>query len=243
MAVIRGFFEILSDNVLRDNSLIFYALCHLDGILEDSRVRVKYYVDIMNDFKNAVDLIKILVNFITKTDRQPARDIASHILVLLIDASGPKCESDAKHFLAQVTQHFADGINKKNTKDEPFLSLMALSFALFTLVKTNSLAKELTNPLGYKILNEFLETECLQNAQIAYHIVGCLWILSYHDEALTFFQDYSQGIIEKVSKILDFFSWEKIVRIMLMLFDNLKDNSICQEHMSDIDALSLIVKL
>lgn len=35
------------------------------------------------------------------------------------------------------------------------------------------------------------------------------------------------GIIEKVSKILDFFSWEKIVRIMLMLYDNLKNNKVC----------------
>lgn len=51
------------------------------------------------------------------------------------------------------------------------------------------------------------------------------------------------AIIEKVSKILDFFSWEKIVRIMLMLFDNLKHNVVCQEHLSDIDCSSIIDKL
>ena len=70
-----------------------------------------------------------------------------------------------------------------------------------------------------------------------------LWILSYHSFAHEFFEDYTLAIIEKTAKVLDFFSWEKIARIMLMLFDNLKENQICQEHLSDIDALSLIVKL
>jgi hypothetical protein len=128
-------------------------------------------------------------------------------------------------------------------KQELFLSLNALSFALFTLVKTNHLAVELSNELGYKILQEFLEEACLNNAQIAYNIVGCLWILSYHEKSHPFFEDYGKAIIEKVSKILDFFSWEKLVRIMLMLFDNLKENVICQEHLSDIDTLSLVIKL
>ena len=54
-----------------------------------------------------------------------------------------------------------------------------------------------------------------------------LWILSYNDFSQKYFEDYGIGIIEKVSKIMDFFSWEKIARIMLMLFDNLKENSIC----------------
>jgi hypothetical protein len=49
-----------------------------------------------------------------------------------------------------------------------------------------------------------------------------LWILSYHDFTHKYFTDYTLAIIEKVSKILDYFSWEKIARITLMLFDNLK---------------------
>jgi hypothetical protein len=51
-----------------------------------------------------------------------------------------------------------------------------------------------------------------------------LWILSYHEFAHKYFEDYTLAIIEKTSKVLDFFSWEKIARIMLMLFDNLKEN-------------------
>jgi len=67
--------------------------------------------------------------------------------------------------------------------------------------------------------------------------------LSYHDFTVKHFEDYTIAIIEKVSKILDFFNWEKIVRIMLMLFDNLKEIETCQEHLSDIDSLNLIIKL
>lgn len=70
-----------------------------------------------------------------------------------------------------------------------------------------------------------------------------LWILSYHDFTHKYFEDYTLAIIEKVSKILDYFSWEKIARIMLMLFNNLKEITVCQEHLSDIDALNLIIKL
>jgi hypothetical protein len=73
--------------------------------------------------------------------------------------------------------------------------------------------------------------------------VTSLWILSYHEFSHPFFEDYTLALIEKAARILDFFSWEKISRITLMLFDNLKEEAGCQEHLSDIDALSLIIKL
>ena len=41
----------------------------------------------MNDFKSALNLVEILIKFITSTAKElPHRDIASHILVILIDA-------------------------------------------------------------------------------------------------------------------------------------------------------------
>jgi len=51
------------------------------------------------------------------------------------------------------------------------------------------------------------------------------------------------SILEKVVKILDYFSWEKIARGILLLFDNLKEVSGCQDHFSDIDALGQVTKL
>jgi hypothetical protein len=48
-------------------------------------------------------------------------------------------------------------------KDKPILTLNALSFTFVTMVKTNQLAKEFSNALGFKIMNEFLEGPCLEN--------------------------------------------------------------------------------
>mmetsp|Transcript_47691 Transcript_47691/g.34941 ORF Transcript_47691/g.34941 Transcript_47691/m.34941 type:complete len:191 (+) Transcript_47691:783-1355(+) len=50
-------------------------------------------------------------------------------------------------------------------------------------------------------------------------------------------------IIEKVARILDYFNKEKIVRIILLLFDNIKTNELCLETLSDINALNILTKL
>jgi len=51
-------------------------------------------------------------------------------------------------------------------------------------------------------------------------------------------------IIERAVKILDYFNKEKVVRIILLLLDNLKDaSSICHEIMSDINLLGTVIKL
>lgn len=70
-----------------------------------------------------------------------------------------------------------------------------------------------------------------------------LWILSYHKFARQYFEDYTLALVEKVTKIMDFFTWEKIARIVLMLYDNLKEVEVCQDHFSDIDCLNVIIKL
>tara|TARA_B110000285_G_scaffold39084_1_gene42537 strand:+ start:572 stop:1039 length:468 start_codon:yes stop_codon:yes gene_type:complete len=113
-----------------------------------------------------------------------------------------------------------------------------------TILKTNELAKIFCeNRTSFDIIIAYLEGPCLEKPQIGYNVMVILWILSYHEFAHQYFEDYTLAIIEKTSKVLDFFSWEKIARIMLMLYDNLKENPVCQEHLSDIDALSLVVKL
>lgn len=112
-----------------------------------------------------------------------------------------------------------------------------------TLLKTNELAREFSTSQSFKVISDLLEGPCLEQPQIGYNVCVILWVLSYHEFTHKYFEDYTIAIIEKVSKILDFFSWEKIARIMLMLFDNLKEITVCQEHLSDIDALSLIIKL
>jgi len=68
--------------------------------------------------------------------------------------------------------------------------------------------------------------------------------MSYHEFTLKHFEDYSLYIIERAVKILDFFNKEKVVRIVLLLLDNLKTASEgCHEIMSDIGVLNIIIKL
>lgn len=50
-------------------------------------------------------------------------------------------------------------------------------------------------------------------------MIATLWILSYHEFALAPLGDYTLNIIELVSKVLDYFNKEKIVRIVCMFFD------------------------
>ena len=70
-----------------------------------------------------------------------------------------------------------------------------------------------------------------------------LWIVSYHGSAITEFEASQYEIIEKVAKVLDYFNKEKLVRIILHLFLNLKDHEGCLEQMSDINAISIVTKL
>jgi len=70
----------------------------------------------MNDFKQKMDLIKILIEFISKSKEIYHRDIASHILVILIDAEKyEKIEGDAKHFLNQLMTQKEMGFSAKDS--------------------------------------------------------------------------------------------------------------------------------
>ena len=123
------------------------------------------------------------------------------------------------------------------------LSVNAYTFALMTILKTNELARDYSVDQSFKMITDLLDDPCLNNYQVAYNVVCMLWILSYHEFCYKYFEDYTIAIIERVSKIMDFFTKEKNARIMLMLFNNLRELKICQDHLSDIDAISLIVKL
>lgn len=70
-----------------------------------------------------------------------------------------------------------------------------------------------------------------------------LWILSYHHFSVKMFEDPNMDLIEKIQRILDYFTKEKIVRIILLLFDNLLSSQACLEIMSDLNTQDLMVKL
>lgn len=237
-AVLFGFFDIIA-NVKSDPGLVFYCLVQLDGILEDDRGRVEHFVALGKDYKAPQPVIKILNQYIhqnTDEESLPSRDIASHILALMIEhESFADCAQYAREFLHYLIQ--------QNDPSKFTLSVNAYTFALLTILKTNDLAKEYSTKQNFMMLSNLLDTECLGSYQVSYNVLCMLWILSYHDFTQEFFEDYTIAIIEKVAKVMDYHSKEKIARIMLMLFDNLKDNEGCQDHLSEIDVLNLIIKL
>ena len=162
------------------------------------------------------------------------RDLASHILAMLIEAHEYKnCSIEAKQFMNWLVE----------MKQNPTLNINAYTFALMYLLKTNELAKEFVDQGGFELFHRYLNNECLKSNQIAYNVINSLWIISYHPFSLKGFEDYRLEIIERVAKVLDYFSKEKIVRIILLLFDNLKNNEVCLELLADINAVNIITKL
>lgn len=47
-------------------------------------------------------------------------------------------------------------------------------------------------------------------------------------------------MIEKVIKMLDFYNKEKVVRLVLLIFDSLSSSKLALEIMSDLNALEII---
>lgn len=101
-ALLQGFFEIIQ-KVQSDKYLVFYCLVQLDGILEDDREKAVQFISLREDYKNPVDVIKILNQFIHQNEGGETlahRDIASHILALLIEQENyADCKQTADEFL------------------------------------------------------------------------------------------------------------------------------------------------
>ena len=228
------------EKIYSDGDLTYWALCLLNGIIEDARTRVKHLEHIQKTrlAESNKDCIKILYSFIMQQsgkDKIKERDLAAHVLSMLIESYDySKCSENANHFLNYIIEH---------QENENMLSRYAYSHCLMYLLKINELAKIFISKNGFSILKKILTTDCLSNSAVAYNVCCTLWILSYNEFAMDGFTDFKLNIIEHVSKILDFFNKEKIVRIICMLFHNLKDNELCLEHLSMINALNLVIKL
>lgn len=112
------------------------------------------------------------------------------------------------------------------------------------MLKTNELAREFERSGGFEIFSKMLDTDCTEDHQVAYNVVCALWITSFHPFALKRFEDYNLEIIERAVKVLDYFNKEKIVRVVLLLLDNLiQASEACHEIMSDTGVLNTIIKL
>lgn len=166
------------------------------------------------------------------------RDLAAHTLSHLIcEIEAHNCQNVADAWLYYVLD--SQGDNSRSA----MLSARCMTNCLMFLVKSNSLAKKFIEKRGFSHIEQLLKNDCLQNEHIAYNVLCTLWILSYHKESLVHFADFSYNIIELVAKILDFFNKEKIVRVITMLFGNLKNDNECMECLSMVNALNIVMKL
>jgi hypothetical protein len=151
--------------------------------------------------------------------------MAAHTLAMLIEAvEYKKCAIPAKNFMNFLFEQKDVFINmfanpKSKAPKQSMLSKLAFTHCLMYMVKTNELARDFVDRQGFQLLRGFLLDDCVKNGQIAYNVCCTLWILTYHPFAMRGFTDYNLAIIEAVSKILDYFNKEKIVRIILMIFD------------------------
>lgn len=183
-----------------------------------------------------MDLIAILLNFLImkndKEERGPC-DVASKILsMLIVDTGYSKCEQNANDFLNRIYSY-------KNSN----LSAHAYTASMMNLLKINELAISYTEFQGINTLQGILLTDALDDYQIAYNTLCCLWIMSYHPECMKQFEIPENELIENVLKVLDFFNKEKVVRMTLLLLSTLKKSHGCLEIMSDLNTLELIEKL
>lgn len=233
---IKILFEIIN-KVHGDEKLITFALLYIDGMLEENRNRIENFIAIQNSFKakRKKDLIGILLNFlISNNDPKPYnRNTASRVLSMLIEATG----------FEYCQNHAIDFMNFIYSFDATRISANAYTYSIMYLCKINELAKDFVELNGINKLIEMLDKVCLSDYQIAYNVLVTLWVLSYHDFALKYFENPSLDLIEKCLKILDFFNKEKVVRITLLLMENLSHYKNALEIMSDLNGLELISKL
>lgn len=225
--LLRVLFSIVS-NVKGDKQISLYALALINGIIEDKRTRIRLLVQIQSTANRdrQMDLIGILNSFIIQShekDQNEHRDLAAHTLCMLIEAyEFKKCAIPAKNFMNYLFEEKDKFIQNQGSKGKPrdtMLSKICFTHCLMYMVKTNELARDFVDRQGFQLLKGFLNDDCIKNGQIAYNVVCTLWILTSHPFAIKGFTDYNLLIIEGCSKILDYFNKEKIVRIILMMFD------------------------
>jgi V-type H+-transporting ATPase subunit H len=233
---IRILFEIIN-KVHGDEKLITFALLYIDGMLEENRNRIENFIAIQKSFNpnTKKDLIGILLNFLISNNdpKNYNRNTASRVLSMLIEATG----------FEPCKDHALDFMNSIYNFDSSRISANAYTYSIMYLCKINELAREFVELNGVNKLIEMLDHECLSDYQIAYNVLVTFWVFSYHDFAAKSFESPTLDLIEKCLKILDFFNKEKVVRVTLLLIENLWTNKKCLEILSDLNGLELICKL
>ena len=205
----------------------------INGIIEDNRSRVKFCKQLQKSHarNKQVDCCGILAGFLTRTTdpkQKPDRDLAAHTLaqvIAYIGATDKKkgqqrsngIEEEQKTISPEDT--FLDYLLNTAASNFQSLSRQTYTHCLMYLLRINDVAQEFVSKDGFSTLLALLGDASQHDAQIAYNVCTCFWILSHHKFALRKFQDFQLSAIEKIAKILDFSNKEKIVRMICRIFD------------------------
>jgi hypothetical protein len=128
-------------------------------------------------------------------------------------------------------------------REPGMLSPYALTYSLMQISRRNFLAKKFSNFQSFTYVSKALESNAKSNPQVAYQIMATLWVLSFHDYTIEYFGNHNLEIIERMAKLLDYHNQEKIVRIFLLIMDQLKEKKDTEEFMSEIDISTILNKL
>lgn len=194
-------------------------LALIDGILEDQRSRAEHYSTLMSTHRKfKTDCIGILMGYLqssgadSEVQRQSREMAANALAIIICHHEYEQCEKPAKDFMNWLMHEDAEG--------RAYVRERCRTACILHLCKINELARIFVEERrGFNLIATLLKRECTKNDQLAYQVITLCWVLSFNQFALPHFADYSLGVIELVSKVLDFYNKEKIVRVVCRLFD------------------------
>lgn len=173
-----------------DQELVKWALAMINGIIEDDRSRIKLLADLQKSkvTLKKCDCIGTLSSYLMRhredAQLRPNRDLAAHTLAQLIGFRGwnannqEEC-SEAQNFLTYLLDDARD--------NDAVMTRQAYTHCLMYLLKLNELTSVFIRHRGFDVLKKLLTKSCQGDAQIAYNVCCCFWILSYHKDAMPMF--------------------------------------------------------
>ncbi|EFC48228.1 vacuolar ATP synthase subunit H [Naegleria gruberi] len=116
-------------------------------------------------------------------------------------------------------ESFIEGISNqlKSSGDDVRKSRMCVK-ALMRLLKRNDCRAVLNKVKGIAPLVNLLRVH-RNNVQILYEVSACLWMLTFHENAVSFFQN--ESLVPKLHDVLKCAQKEKVIRVILFIFKNL----------------------
>lgn len=144
------------------------------------------------------------------------------ISILLSELSPKEYWINQENFMNQLLTYDDD---KKKISDHCRMSCLS------NLLRVNSLIAHFFKSNGMSVIADVLQTA--KDIQTVYYAFFCLWLISFEDSSLKYFQDAITKILKLMVTSLQSLCREKIIRIGYACFRNLCRDSTCIEILID----------